>query len=181
MQICGQVEICGTITAAIYYALKFEKQISLIIYLNIRCSKTQPASGSLNLLALKLYDPFLTVWTRQSPLSQIQLHLMVTYLLPQRRFSNNECIQFQLVINSITVFSFSLSTCYSVKSIWTDELLLHLQLGGHDWSKCVTNHIMAKNDSKTNLLFFLKKLGQPRPLFCLFLVFSNKQYNFYNK
>ena len=25
------------------------------------------------------------------------------------------------------------------------------------------------------------KLDQPRPLFCLFLVFSNKQYNFYNK
>ena len=24
-------------------------------------------------------------------------------------------------------------------------------------------------------------MGQPRPLFCLFSVFSNKQYNFYNK
>ena len=29
---------------------------------------------------------------------------------------------------------------------------------------------------------FFKKMGQSRPLFCLFLVFSNKhQYNFYNK
>ena len=29
--------------------------------------------------------------------------------------------------------------------------------------------------------FFLKKMGQPRPLFRSFSVFSNKQYNFYNK
>ena len=29
--------------------------------------------------------------------------------------------------------------------------------------------------------YFLKKLGQPRPLFRLFSVFSNKQYKFYNK
>ena len=28
--------------------------------------------------------------------------------------------------------------------------------------------------------FFLKKMGQPWPLFRLFSVFSNKQYNFYN-
>ena len=24
-------------------------------------------------------------------------------------------------------------------------------------------------------------MGQPQPLFCFFLIFSNKQYNFYNK
>ena len=29
--------------------------------------------------------------------------------------------------------------------------------------------------------FFFKKMGQPRPLFRLFSVFSNKHYNFYNK
>ena len=29
--------------------------------------------------------------------------------------------------------------------------------------------------------FFILKMGLPRPLFRLFLVFSNKQYNFYNK
>ena len=35
------------------------------------------------------------------------------------------------------------------------------------------------SDKNANYFFF--KLGQPRPLFCLFLVFSNKQYNFNNK
>ena len=35
---------------------------------------------------------------------------------------------------------------------------------------------------KVKLVFFeKKKLGQPRPLFRLFLVFSNKHNNFYNK
>ena len=33
---------------------------------------------------------------------------------------------------------------------------------------------------KVNFFFFFK-LGQPRPLFRLFSVFSNKQHNFYNK
>ena len=28
---------------------------------------------------------------------------------------------------------------------------------------------------------FIEKMGQPRPLFCLFSVFSIKQYNFYNR
>ena len=31
------------------------------------------------------------------------------------------------------------------------------------------------------LVFFKKKMGQPRPLFRLFSVFSNKHYKFYNK
>ena len=35
------------------------------------------------------------------------------------------------------------------------------------------------NCGKVSFLFF--KMGQPRPLFRLFSVFSNKQYNFYNK
>ena len=30
-------------------------------------------------------------------------------------------------------------------------------------------------------MVFLKKMGQPQPLFRLISVFSNKQYNFYNK
>ena len=34
---------------------------------------------------------------------------------------------------------------------------------------------------KAGCNFFLKKIGQPRPLFRLFSVFSNKQYNSYNK
>ena len=33
----------------------------------------------------------------------------------------------------------------------------------------------------TYVVFFLKKMGQPLPLFRLYLVFSNKQYNFYIK
>ena len=32
-----------------------------------------------------------------------------------------------------------------------------------------------------SLHLFLKKMGQPRPLFRLFSIFSNKHYNFYNK
>ena len=39
-------------------------------------------------------------------------------------------------------------------------------------------------NQKMNVLLSLQnvfKMGQPRPLFCLFLAFSNKQYNFYNK
>ena len=34
---------------------------------------------------------------------------------------------------------------------------------------------------RSNISVFSPKMGQPRPLFCLFLVFSSKQYNFYNK
>ena len=35
--------------------------------------------------------------------------------------------------------------------------------------------------SEFNLICFVfLKMGQPRPLFRLFLVFSNKHYNFYN-
>ena len=44
--------------------------------------------------------------------------------------------------------------------------------------------LLAKGHAKDNLVNnFLKKImGQPRPLFCLFSVFSNKHhYNFYNK
>ena len=37
------------------------------------------------------------------------------------------------------------------------------------------------NFEPKQLITFFKKMGQPRPLFCLFSVFSNKHYNFYVK
>ena len=47
-------------------------------------------------------------------------------------------------------------------------------------TSCLTGLDFAK---QVNLLtvVFLKKMGQPRPLLHLFLLFSNKQYKFYNK
>jgi len=37
---------------------------------------------------------------------------------------------------------------------------------------------MLENIDNLNRYYFFKKIGQPQPLFCLFLFFSNKQYNF---
>ena len=46
------------------------------------------------------------------------------------------------------------------------------------WQKFARSGHTAQNRKFT---VFLKKMGQPRPLFHLFTVFSNKHYNFYNK
>ena len=45
-----------------------------------------------------------------------------------------------------------------------------------------TLNLLQSFDYELALIYlFFKKMGQPRPLFRLFSVFSNKHYNFYNK
>ena len=66
---------------------------------------------------------------------------------------------------------------------------LRVQLGrrqadrAHVRAENESSGIFAKNMVRLYMrLVFLKKLGQPRPLFHLFSVFTNKQhYNFYNR
>ena len=43
------------------------------------------------------------------------------------------------------------------------------------------NSFTTNKQIVTYFLYFFKKMGQPWPLFRLFFIFSNKQYNFYNK
>ena len=70
----------------------------------------------------------------------------------------------------------------SFQSSTNNQLLLFSLFGGQ---RLAPPHIQFVRLTYFNVFFcfflFFLKMGQPRPLFCLFSVFSNKHYNFYNK
>ena len=69
--------------------------------------------------------------------------------------------------NTCTYESSNFSSNWNDDTVYTFTTFKNLK---HDPSN------IRCRDSNSEL--FLKKMGQPRPLFRLFLVFSNKQYNF---
>ena len=72
--------------------------------------------------------------------------------------------------NTCTYESSNFSSNWNDDTVYTFTTFKNLK---HDPSN------IRCRDSNSEL--FLKKMGQPRPLFRLFLVFSSKQYNFYKK
>ena len=68
------------------------------------------------------------------------------------------------------------------KEVHGQRILLHLPSWsiGFESPKSVQSTLWFFSFEVLDDTVFLKNMGQPRPLFCLFLVFSNKHYNFYS-
>ena len=100
-----------------------------------------------------------------------------------------QCDVFTMQIHNYFVPCF-LSPCIEVLHWVPTYTSSSLIVGDEDWivpSKkllclCYTRKNYATHEWHNIIVVWLLKMGQPRPLFCLFSVFSNKHcYNFYNK